>query len=475
MGFHGNPPAFTHGQIMSAGSHGNSLWRYVQSLHDSFVGPHMPFNGLYRLYQFGWEKAGDYQAYIRHTTDRLNWRFDLRDNVAIKIQINGQDVPGSSQNTIGTYIGTDVDISGLGLEVGEFYYVAMIGSGQFTLWHLYESYQPSAFTELADFTDDTTPTAAEFQELSDYADVLDFILSPPQALGNDWKHMLGSAFLGSMEHRCRWLSYNFRLDTPHTQEEGSGKQAVWIDLYINDVEALRLRAGTWRNGEDVPATGDVDTYYYWNEEVDGIDDFTFVGLLDLDKYPIGSTVTYGNVYRINAVWGWEGAEDADGEAELNFIQEVPEADKILTGFVINKPWEHPNYVRGGPSVDNWASWSTVKNNLELLGSKATYFNYPCRVKTGTDGLYSVRRYRWLHILATWDPTPSDDYPSGKSLGGEIVYTYRGELKQVDLPAPADDAPYGTWVTCDLDSFEGLYVGVYYYLHDVDYAIEDKDP
>jgi len=465
MGYHGVAPTFTQGQIMSSGAHTNALQRYIQALHDSYCGPRVPFHGFYRYCSIGWERGCDYVGMIRHKTNRLSYIYEIRDTGTAEIQIDSKTVPGSSHTGAGSYQAANVDISSLGLTVNDFYYVQVVGDADFTLLDIHEVYNPS-YPLLSDFSDDVQPTEAQFQALSTYADMLDVVLSAPRNCGNDWKHVIASLLQGNVEHSCRYLSYSIRVDVPQA-EPGSGKRATWVELFINGTKALHLRAGK-NNGP----TGDYDTYYHW-----AVPDYDYIfeGTLDLEKYPIGSVVDYGEIYIISITWGEEGHPDDSGETELNYVYEIPEPDAKIDGFVSMTSWAHGALVRGNINAYNDPCFTAIKNNLELLGSHATYLNYPTRVKVLNDGLYNVRRYRWLHVLATWDPTPDAEHPNGKSLGGEIVYTYRGELKQVNLPSPPDQATYGTWIACDLDSFEGLYVGVYYYLHDVDYAIEDKDP
>lgn len=443
------PPTFAQGQPLSAGAHLNSLATAIQVLLDDTLGFQLPFSGFETVPVWDW--AIEWTGAIRHRYDRLDWAYQIMNSTSAKITINGGDVPGTSNSGAGTYSG-QADLSGLGLAAGEFYEIAVDTGADARVrpWLLAETVDLS-YPSLAAFADESTPTAAQWQALSDYADVLADELNHPYAPVMRTRRTSGNMFTGTMYHRCQYLAYEIAIQAPYYRSDYpalSGDRYTEAHVYLDGTEVARFRVGDdWGAGPGLP----VQEQYVGGASVSHV----FSGQIDLDT--CGVPLVLGATYTIHIEITRTGVWGDLGWGRLYKLAEIPAAAPALAGWVALPTWAHGDYVYGDSTAKQVA---TLKTDLELLQAVATYHNIPCVSQRAGDDwrFYMRRRYRWLHYRNAAGESP------------KIGYDYAGETQEASLP-DAESA----WQVYDLESAEGLWPGTEYLLAGVTYALEDVEP
>lgn len=470
-------PTFSEGQVLSATAHLNALQALVQGLADAYLGQALPFGGSHpmggatRTYSLLWT------GYIRHKCDALDFRVVITagsDPVYVKVNA----VTVATLSGAGTHIGAEVDLGGLGLTVDQFYPVTVetdAGSDAVFYVELLSEHATLTLPALAAFADDATPTAAEWQDLSTYADALAAGLTHPLALVTQGKVKLDGAidglsgggypFWGMLNHRARWLTYRLTLAAPFfganwDGTEGSNTGARWTRARLYIAGAL---VATWVVGKADIDPADCLYHKYYNDFTDGVGaDHTFDSATDgeIDLDASAPALVVGTDYAVYLHVDDSTYWDTTASANLLLLYATPATAATLAGWTAFANWTHGLYVYGstsGPRAD------TLKANLEALGALLTYHNYPARacVDDSGDGgnarLYGVRGRRWLHHKQrTEDAAPV------------LHYTYNGEDKDVTL-----NDSYTVWQAHDLDSVPGLFVGTAYYVDGALYALEDS--
>ncbi|HEY65536.1 MAG TPA: hypothetical protein G4O02_13300 [Caldilineae bacterium] len=438
-------PDFTAGQILSAGGHLNALARAVRYLFGLEVMSTIPFSGVDHE---GVSASPIWQGYIRHKKDTFAYSFTLHaasgHTAYGRIYYNGQMIVEHSltDGATQTFTGT-VDLSTLGLTVGQFYPIEVYLQGTqglppnwpyLHLHYLRETYTPS-YPTLAAFNDGDTPTAAQWQALSDYAEELYNVLTYPRVpfaarkSGPDiWQ--------GGIKHRVRYLLYQIRLKKAH---KGSG---LTCRVYVNGVQQDTVNI-------------DVDTP---TRTPENRNDYEFQDkyrpyLVQFDLNPLGLPIGDDYTLAFDLSSGEDPWLDAQlPKAVLDFAYEVPEASPSFAGWNDLPEWEHGDYIYGSTTTKQVQD---IKENLEWLGSRACYANMPCRLALHPYGFRFVRLHRWLHYKAAEGKQPRLGY-------------YVDRWREVTLPVEEGV----DWMVYDLDGADHLYPGTRYLVTDADHAIED---
>lgn len=519
---YGSPPTFTAGQVLSASGHLNALQGYINALHDDFVGVNLPFCGLHQVDSWRW--TYNYSGIIRHKYDLFDYKIEILaggdSEGPVEIRIDGKTVPGSSHTGIGTHSATGVDISSLGLTVGNFYEVTLYGptGPRMAVWLMRETATLSLPT-LAAFTDDTTPSAAEWQDLSDYATVLANGLQRPQQLGLATYYSNFSAgnqtadravhLKGTANHRGRYLAYSITVVPPYHRQDYTGDTIIGYDEVGDPVLAPEPWSPRWtnalvringylvmvlRNGEqDLTVPAGVYKEFRAHYGVGNCPAETFTGELDLDTYALSSGLVIGDDYEITV--SIESTTDGAGNGGVNYLYEVPGSAPALAGWSDFVTWVHGQMVWGSEFIAfGDARALDIKDNLEALGALLAAENFPSPIAyswhDSSDindpahhmNLFGVRRWRWLHYVTlpqhSSSESPTHDRANEIYSAPVIVYNYKGKEVSVTLDNTyVDDEDTKTWVSKgwqakDLDSVEGLYPGTVYRLENVRYALED---
>lgn len=407
MSIYGALPNFNAGQRISAEAHLNALQRYVTLVHDDVAGVSVP------------GQAGA-ASYIRHTWDTLAYSL-VRSSGTVTIKYNSTVV---ATFTTGTTLTGTVNLASFGFTVNQFY--ALTVTGFATVYYLREQ-NTSAYPALASFVNGTTPTTAQWQALNTYAGMLAGNLDVPLPLNTRLYGEAGFNVQLPLVHRGRNLVFNFRTTAPYQCSSGSG--TVRVQLVAGGISLFDHNYGA----------NTVDT------------------VLDLSTLYPGLAI--GASYRINLIVSQTSCE-FQGNFWLYKLYEYPAAADAAPGWTAFSKWAHGDYVWGNSNgAGGTVKVSTIKTNLEALGSIVTGLNYPTPQRASAGGnsfLYGIRRRRFLHY---------------KTFSGEpcsINWDYQGEAQQTTLPESAT-----SFMAADLDSLEGLTVGTHYWIGGTEYAMEDS--
>jgi len=449
-------PTFSSGQVISAAGHLNALRRAIQYLFGLYQAPVMPFSGAYRT-----GVGSRWDGYIRHKTN--TFRYSLRFSAAaghsstVTITYGGNTIFSQTLNDGAeqTFGGT-VDLSSLGLTVGQFYAVAVELTGTQGLppnWpylqvnYLGEVYTPS-YPTLAAFNDGDTPSASEWQALSDYAEELYMVLSHPRApFWDTWSKIAypynGNAWIGFL-HRHDYVLAQMRL---RKRYKAHGSEAgVKYDFYLNGtttsiytIEAGNPPPFVNRTPENRNDFEHQDQYMPYLVQID----MSGRGLSVGDLYTLYIQLDQG-----------EDPMEKLGKGVIDFAYEVPDVTAAPSGWIDLPEWQHGDYVYGSSTTKRIQD---IKADLEWLGARATYENLAVKSAVAPRGYRFVRLHRWLHYLPEGDDEPQLGF-------------YRDRWREVSLPSEGGS----TWMAYDLDSAEGLFPGTRYRLIGATCALEDTD-
>lgn len=438
-------PTFTDGQILSAALHLNALQRFVQEQHDELLSVQMPVTGIADADRV-WTGA------IRHKVNSLDYVVKVTTTRQhLTLAVNGGTA--ATLSGVGLKTGT-IDLTGLGLAADAFYLVTVTADHDYFEVHLVRERSAASYPALASFADGTTPTAAQWQALSTYADTAQATLGGPSAVGS-WdarSHTPVSEYIwaGTLNHRCRYLAFGFLLRAPYNPADDGG--LPYIDGYIgvNGTGVVRRRCG--RNEPSPSASYDFD------QTADG--EKLWTGLVDLETYPApgGAGLAIGEDYLLTFGAYDSTTYDLFTLGRLQYLYETPDpAGEALAGWTAWETWSQGDYVAGSSNSGTPNRKITaIRNNLLALGAAApTYYN-PAARQMDEYNLFGCRKRRFLHYRS-----------SGQTA---ITWTARGKEQQSGLPEAID-----WWLTLDLDSLDGLYRGVGYRMEGVLYAIEDDAP
>jgi len=453
-----SPPIFSDGQPLSASAHLNTLAHCIQLLHDDALGWQPPLSNA--RYGSPWYGA------IRHKYNSLEYKIHIEDGGTTHITYNGVEIVTKVWTVDGDFSGT-VDLTSLGLTVNSFYFLEMThtgSSGHASMVHIWEVMPASILPfvpTLISFTNETVPTAAEWQALSDYATAMHTILSHPYVPTLRTEKFLNEkGWIGTIEHRCQYLMYEFTLQaTTYSESREYGNTAR---LFANG-EVFALFHVQHPFIEDAPPT-----VYVENHDIPRPGEYTFAGALDLSIWlpSLVLGVPYFIELEADSTYNGGGVGDYTGGSHVNVDQlcEAPGGIDILTGWQSLPTWEHPDYVYGSTTAKQI---QILKENLELLGSTFVYRNPACtKNRQNWDWRFAFqRRHRFLHYYCD----EGADVIRGDAMPSKIGYERNG-TQEATIPDGNHE-----WMMYDLDSAQGLYPGTNYLVTGARYAIEDIIP
>jgi hypothetical protein len=318
------------------------------------------------------------------------------------------------------------------------------------VWDLREIPGSVSLPSLVSFADGTTPTAAEWQDLSNYAEILAEVNSAPVA-PLPFVDMPASElnerypFAGVLQYNARYLSYRIYVKSPYNADEDGHRYAI-VRLWVDDTLVAKFVVGK----QDVGPDG--GEYYEFFSAPRGTG-HTFDGLLDLETYPGG--LSFGSQYYIYCKLDTAYQYDWYHKMTLERLILEPESGASLAGWTAMTPWSHEDLVDAAGTPPGVMA---IKDNLELLGGLSMFSNAPsCNGLQGSgDRYFGKRKWRWLF------------YRTEEGSSAKITYFLRGSYVDVSLPNPE-----AGWHTVDLDGIDSFYVGTNYTLSGVENAIEDN--
>ncbi len=456
MSFWPGVPSFVDGQIISAEGHLNRLARAERFLFGLAMGSQFPLASrrtveLYDTYRTVWEGA------IRHRRDILILECRFYSPVSNQFQARVKygdtvvmetapvTVAGAETKTFTS------DLTAYGLTDGQFYEVTV--EVRTPAGHCLECYaiplqisemDAVTYPELASFAEGDTPTAADWNALSEYASALwEATRNPRPPFPGRWaKHTSVSTELlwAGMHHRAERLRYQVWRKKDETTYK--------IRIYARGVLIREITDATppvYTPENSASPFPDSDLYYPYTED------------LDISGLGIGVGDTY--IVRIE---GTEGENPLDQYAKgiVDYVYEVPGDPISAPGWYTLPDWSHGDVVHGNAGEPR-VQW--LRDNLIWLTSRLGMVNPACHVRYDDAAkrpfeFWSERRWRWLHYYSR-----SGDEPT-------LLYYFGGEWQEEPLSAEQDYS----WHTLDLDSIDGLAVGRRYMIRGCKYAFEDTD-
>lgn len=456
--YYGSAPVFADGQIMSASQHLNRLLRLSQLLRDDVLGAvNVPFTGNFWTEDSGrgagvfiWTRG--WWGYMRHRYDNLMFIYEGDS----EIKINGTPVSGTRYTGPGAHQAT-VDISSFNLQYDELYRIEVgLDENPVNVWLLRETIN-DAVPQPPNFVDNTTPSASNWQTLSDTADYVNARQTSPTA-------MFGGAptlWNGSFYRKCRYLYYKIQVVSPHNDDPDSGERWAEADILVGNTAVgatpyLKLRAGKIVDPNSPPPNG------FTGFEVGRGGSHTFTGTIDLDDFPGGIAIS--EIYRVRVdhtySWWWD-----PGRINIIELFEIPDYPLVVAGWQAMDDWEYGEYVKGNSTA---VQVQKLRDNLVLLRNSARFLNYPC-VQYAVINPFATddppftrpyaqrRRRRWLK------------YKNNRDVQVKLTYKFGNETKDQSLPDASDNE-----LAYDLDGVEGLFPGVSYTLTGANYAHEDDE-
>lgn len=451
-----NPPTFSSGQVLSASAHLNSLQNVVHGISNARTGYALPFCGIRTMDSF--PATLEWRGYIRHKSNTFVYHITNLENYSMTISINGEVI--KTHATAGVYTAS-VDISDLELTVNQFYEVVVTSGRYIQVWSLGEIHTLNLPT-LATFADETTPTAAEWQDLSDYtAELLTSMaqtspcLTQLSAKIENARWVEGTyPLVGSFAYYNNKLQFGAFLQAPYWRATGdvldTGQRWTCLRLYIGGVLVAKLMAGDTALGGF--AEDGSEFYQGANVIRGGTHEFN----VEIDLATYAPSLSLGTTYDIYAQAFDSTLLDDIGRAHVLYLF-APPGDVVIGGWSTFSAWAHGNYIKGSTSTPNAQA---IKTNLELLGALTPPINFAainCISQDGVTRLWGVRKYRYLHHRQLVEDTAP-----------VLRYTYAGKENEVTLTDS-----YDAWQVHDLEAVANLYPGTLYYIDGAKVALEDS--
>jgi hypothetical protein len=363
-----------------------------------------------------------------------------------------------------THIGEETgeitaDISGAGLTVDGFYAVAVemqraTGDCQLCWIVILEVAEVATLSlpTLPDCDDDDVLTAAQWNDLSEYAEALAAAALAPRpgfpSRSTHHTNALNSLFWGGL----RKLSNTLRLQVWWRALDESAE----VRIVINDTNVLDIT-------HDTPASTTADNSELAATPFTGYTNYTpYYGSVDLSSLGLATGACYTLEVRCSDD---EGIMDTWSHASVDYLYQELDTSPDTTGWVNLSEWAHGNYVGGStgtPKVQD------IKADLAWLGARITNANVAARQRYAdeTPGtprgsqtrefeLWMIRTHRWLWFLGELDDTP-------------LLRYYADGWQEVSLPATET---YGRH-SYDLDQLPLLAQGQRYLVRGAFAAIED---
>jgi hypothetical protein len=394
----------------------------------------------------GWRRV--WSGFIRHKTNTLRYvleySVDVVTGLQVRIQIGdisslvintttGAGVVEGTINvaslTFNTFYPLTVDVKAYYVQYGD-----NIGQGWLKVKELYEE-APQSYSTLPSFNSGTTPTAAQWQELSTRADTLyRQLLAPRPVFQGGITNGTGTVWEGTFRYLHRYWYYDVRIRPPYSD----GTMSVYLN--IGGADFLIGSRNTPADRYPAPHT---------NDEGDTAHDFwTHRGTVDVAAYGFVEGQRYDVSVRTDAV-----GDTTIATAKLFALwQQTPSVPSV--------PWWQtmPVWSRGS-TVSGAGNVKTIRNNLEDLSARIVYRNYPAvRWIPDMPPAWHFRVHRFLHYFTESGAAPKLGYWAGD------------KWEEVSLPHEPN-----RWLSYDLISARRLFAGTHYRLHDVTYALEDEEP
>lgn len=442
-------PTFTSGQILSASAHLDTLSKCVGQVYDRVFGYSTIFSGQ--------SKNATTLYGMRHKSDLLHITCDFTGSFTVKI--NNTTVLNVASGT--SYDG-EVNISALGIALNELYGINVSGTGSLAVYALYERVV-TTYPTLVAFTQGTTPTAAEWQALSTYAEALNTDTSLPMHPTNLFFDYADCDFYGCAIYRGGMLNIRLMTTRNYNSEQGAHpKHKNDALIYINGTLAATLTN---------------------NNEADGYGPAHRIEK-SVTINPASYGATLGAIYKIHIFFDTVSVpEMAVGIcfSDLQQCEEVPVAVPTLAGWTSMTDWTHGDTVNGSTTSK---TVKPIRDNMVLLNPVRAPYNFACMASRQVmDNLNEkdraplrfIRKHRFLLYYYNFTGVEGVDTPPAITIKYGVEKTYvdkEGRKIYVPYEQSLDEAN-NTWKVLDLASIPGLWPGTPYELFNATLALEDS--
>lgn len=525
------PPVFVASQPISAEGHLNGLANLTNALLGAYrrnltVWP----GGVRDAYNWDALQVGDqwrrvFDGIIRHRADTLSWGVRVNKDSGLALEIRITYGTSTTTSTVAAGSGLTTASGTIDVSAQSGFYPAIIdvrplsggspvgtrGDLEVWPWYLCEV-DPPSFAALHRFYTGDTPTAAQWQALSDRLTDLHEQAGDIAGvwLAHDPLLTPNKTTAGTVVHRNETIMYDLRVRIPavwptgdpeNNQQEYATLVAVVryndevigargygvIDsatlpgtvvmkdaTYFSAGQRVRLQSGQLiQLGSKATATftGCTQIEGGWRDPVVG-DWLHHEPDLVADPEPefvaysgqfslTGLTLTEGTRYQVTVTayyndhsWG----TNTVGAVRCLLLAEAPSVNPTLTGWTAMPTFAQGDAVAGAGSV------KTVRDNITWLSSRMVLFNDAAPRRYWWQGpVTMVREKRWLHYFCSYDEAADGDPPSP-----EIQWAIGKEWRSARLPYEPNK-----WLKYDLDRAERLYHGTAYRVLLPGWCLEDE--
>lgn len=464
-------PTFQEGQVISASGHLNTLGQALLTLYEHQLGSYTGFcggtlraadGGGYRWHGFMRNKGSNlYFHYSGGAGTFTILKTDPGGDITLYTQTYGGGTPL-------TYRTGYIDLTGL-VDEDDFYELVFEGPADAVLYMLAEVDDAVSFPDVygpgagADHWGvGGIPTAARWNSLSQYVDLVSHRIIHPRALcvPSFYSGDRTRLFAGEWVHHCQYLSYQVYINGT----------TVHIEIGLSD------GAGGW----DWTEIATLNTPGL-NQAL--VDDATAIDLEAID-FGGGRYLLKGESYLLAVE-----VTDAPEDTRLNWIREMSDTTPSMPGWVAIPTWNGiSDYVDGESGLKQV---KTLIDAAALLRNASRMANCPMRVREGAgesmlgndNAVHMIRRHRFLHVLSNdldiqptllfyRDERYTKDTPADESTDG---YAHsKGDAKETEVGIENKTDPFGNLIfhSIDLDTIAGLWPGTEYRIRDIHCAIED---
>ncbi len=534
------PPTFAAGQAISANGHLQALTDNVNVILGKYTAPQTLWSAR-RVddYYSGdtlpegnhWRRM--WSGYIRNKTNVLEYGVKVGKDSALKCKIRITYGSATHEQTVSNGSGSQTITASLDVSAySGFYFVAIdyqmlngttptASRGSCTIAPLYlHETDAQTYATLARFYTGDTPTAAQWQALSDRASTLyaqtggvgiPFVGNGGvRTWGNSTTPLSVNVWNGTLVHANRYLYFDLRVKMPQLWTGGNDPNhgTLVAVVYYNGTMLGGRGYGALDTGTSLPGTVVLKdaTYFYQNQvirlqsghmirlgtkstntftgctqlaggwraaavgdsiwhlaetqpESDAEEGFRrWVGTFDLNALGM----TDGTRYEVQVV-AYDNIHtygtNTTGWVNVVQLAEQPASQPTLSGWSSMPTWEHADIVTGTGSA------RTIRDNLVWLSSRIVYGNQatPARRWDQPDA-WLIREYDWLHYYCAY--TEGGEQPEPQP---SIGFMYGNEWQESSLPFEPNK-----WMAYDLRGMAHLWPGTKYRVRDITYALEDND-